>query len=171
MFITPYVSCDTCHMLHVTYHVTYHMSGVRCHTPGVQCGFTLVCPSLPFHLPVFLPYSILPPFLVFILSYMSLPCYSPSFNCPLSLSLISFQCLPNFVTPYFLSLEFHSPNFSPIFLFLNSSSSSLPPKCVFLNFLSHEFHFHNSLPEISSWVMMIFMFIPHRDQWENYPFF
>ena len=109
-------------------------------------GFTLVCPSLPFHLPVSLPYSFLPPFLVFILSYMSLPCYSPSFNCPLFLSLICLQCLPNFVIPYFLSLEFHSPNFSPRFLSLNSSSPSLPPKCLFLNFLSHEFHFHNFSP-------------------------
>ena len=30
-------------------------------------GFALVCPSLPFHLPVSLPYPFLPPFLVFIL--------------------------------------------------------------------------------------------------------
>ena len=125
-------------------------------------GFTLVCPSLPFHLPVSLPYSFLPPFLVFILSYMSLPCYSPSFNCPLSLSLISLQCLPNFVIPYFLSLEFHSPNFSPRFLSLNSSSPSLPPKCLFLNFLSHEFHFHNFSPRNLFLSDDDFTFIPHE---------
>ena len=69
---------------------------------------------------------------------MSLPCYSPTFNCPLSLSLISLQCLPNFVIPYFISLGFHSPNFSPRFLSLNSSSPSLPSKCLLLNFLQAE---------------------------------
>ena len=124
------------------------------HSERISIGFTLVCPSLPFHLPVSLPYSFLPPFLVFILSYMSLPCYSPSFNCPLSLSLISLQCLPNFAIAYFLSLEFHSPNFSPRFLALNSSSPGLPPICSLI-FSPMNSTSTSSLPEMSSWVMMI----------------
>ena len=130
-------------------------------------GFTLVSPSLPFHLPVSLPYSLLPPFLVFTLSYMSLRCYSPSFNCPLSLSLISLQCLPNFIISYFLSLEFHSPNFSSRFLSLNSSCLSLPPICLFLNILSHEFHFHKFPPRNLFLSNDDFTFIPHQDQWEK----
>ena len=109
-----------------------------------------------------IPFYPLSQFLSF--SYMSLPCYSPSFNCPLFLSLICLQCLPNFVIPYFLSLEFHSPNFSPRFLSLNSSSPSLPPKCLFLNFLSHEFHFHNFSPRNLFLSDDDFMFIPHQDQ-------
>ena len=87
----------------------------------LSSGFTLVCPSLQFHLPVSFPSFLLPPFLVCILSYMSLPCDSPSFNCPLSLSRIFLQCLPNFLIPYFISLEFHSPDF---YLRLLSSNSS-----------------------------------------------
>ena len=70
----------------------------------------------PISSPSFSPLVIFTPFLLFILSYMSLSCYSPPFNCSHSLPLISLQFLPNCVTPYFLSLEFYSPNLSLRFL-------------------------------------------------------
>ena len=117
----------------------------------------------PISSPSFSPLVLFTPFLLFILSCMSLPCYSPTFICPLSLFLFSLYCLPNFVIPYFLSLRFHSPNFSPIFPYLNSSFPSLPPKCLFLNFLSHDFHFHNFSPKNLFLNDIDFMFIPHQD--------
>ena len=158
---------QTCHMSHVTCHVSHvtcHVSHVACHVSVFFFFFFFFFGKSGEDYRWRVCYQRGLPRLVSIHSYMSLPCYSPSFSCPLSLSLISLQCLPNFVIPYFLSLEFHSPNFSPRFLSLNSSSPSLHPKCLFLNFLSHEFHFHNFSPRNIFLSDDDFTFIPHQDQ-------
>ena len=111
----------------------------------------------PISSPSFSPLVLFTPFPTFILSYMS-----PPFYCSPVYSLISLQCLPNFVIQHFLSLELHSPNFSLRVLSLNSSSQSLPPKCLFLNFLSHEFHFNHFSPRNLFLNDEDFMFFPTK---------
>ena len=76
--------------------------------------------------------------------------------------------LPNFLIHYFLSVEFLSPNLSPRFLSLNSSSPLMPPKCLLINFLFHEFPFNNFSPSNLFLSDDNLTFIPHQDQWENY---
>ena len=120
-------------------------------------GLTLVCPSLPFHLPFSLPFSNWPQFLVPIpsspiclsylpLSHLTFPFFSPVFLFNVSPILLSRPFSPLNFTPAISLPDFSSWNYSPLYVF-----KFVVPFFSPLNFTAAISLSGVSLPQFLSW--------------------